>query len=57
VRSGEAEDLAEVVDEEQARLDVMGVFHAVDGKGDGCGHGRWFCAPEGAATIEDITLS
>jgi hypothetical protein len=38
VGTGEAEDFAEVVDEEQTRFDFVGVRHAVDGYVDGSVH-------------------
>src|SRR5438093_4305625 len=36
--AGEPRQLPDVVDEEEAGLDVVGVLHAVDGHGDGCFH-------------------
>src|SRR6266542_5975769 len=38
VGAGEPRELPDVVDEEEAGLDVVGILHAVDGHGDGCFH-------------------
>jgi hypothetical protein len=39
MRTGESGDIAEIVDEEQARLHVMGIFFPVDGEIYGSFHG------------------
>src|SRR5438093_7645037 len=36
--AGEPRELPDVVDEQEARLDVMGILQAVDGHGNGCLH-------------------